>query len=334
MNDNESPGAATLCLEGTAAPTLIQLLLDTLPAGALLVDACGQIIFVNQLAERFLGWPAAHLVGQPVHEWLHCYLEGLGRVPENCPVGRVLKGESGISIERIGLRCRGEQIKPFEYRCTAYPTGSGVGAVLAFNEITRQLAIEKDLRSLASVAEASPIAIVELNQDANLIHANPTMMSLMDRFGFGTGLRAAVLPERIEELTAECLSKQAEIGAIEVCVGDHCYEWKLVPEAGERMVHGYGVDHTARKRMELALARAKIEAEAANRAKSEFFAKLNHELRTPVKEVLAVAARLAGSQLDNMQRDCAATIQTCAETLLRIVDNIRAAAEFEAGQTK
>ena len=141
---------------------------------------------------------------------------------------------------------------------------------MAFNEITRQLAIEKDLRSLASIAEASPIAIVELNEDANLIHANPTMMSLMDRFGFGAGLHAAVLPERIEALTAECLSKQTEIGAIEVSVGDHCYEWKLVPVAGERITRGYGVDLTARKRTELALARAKIEAEAANLAKSDF----------------------------------------------------------------
>ena len=221
MNVSESPGLALPRRESAVVAAFIQLLLEALPAGALLIDPMGKIIGVNQQAERFLGWPAAHLIGQETHALLHCYLEDAALVPENCPVTRVLKDGYGAPVARMGWRCRGEVVKLFEYRCTAYPTVGGMGAVLAFNDITRQLAIEKDLRSLAAVAEASPIAIVELNQDANLIHANPTMMSLMDRFGFGAGLHAAVLPEQIEKLTADCLAQQVETGAIEVTVGDH-----------------------------------------------------------------------------------------------------------------
>ena len=75
--------------------------------------------------------------------------------------------------------------------------------ILAFSDITRQLEVEKDLRSLASIAEASPIAIVELNEDGNLLHANPAMMSLIDRFGFNDEVRPLVLPADIEGLIAE-----------------------------------------------------------------------------------------------------------------------------------
>lgn len=333
MNDGEFPGPAIQCHDsGHAAGEIVQQLLDALPSGALLIDPAGKIITINQPAERFLGWPAGALIGQPAHELLACYLEDLPAVPENCPITRILQGENIVSSARMWVRCRGDMVKPVEYRCSPYPTGRGVGAILAFNEITRQLAIEKDLRSLASIAEASPIAIVELNEDANLIHANPTMMSLMDRFGFGADVRAAVLPEHIEALTAECLSRQTEIGGIEVSVGDHFYEWKLVPVAGERIARGYGVDLTARKRTELALARAKIAAEAANLAKSEFLANMSHEIRTPVNGVIGMAELLADSELTDEQRDYAKTIQACAESLMRVMEEILTMSELDAGR--
>jgi signal transduction histidine kinase len=208
-----------------------------------------------------------------------------------------------------------------------------MGAILAFNDITRELAVEKDLRSLASIAEACPLAIVELNEDANLIHANPVMMSLMDRFGFGAGLHAAVLPENIEALTADCLARQSEIGPVEVNVGDLCYEWKLVPVAGERIARGYGVDLTARKRIELALARAKVEAESASRAKSELLANMSHELRTPLNGVIGMAELLADSELTDDQRDCAETIQTCAASLMGVIEELFTMGDLVGGRS-
>ena len=306
----------------------MQFLLDGLPSGALLIDGKGKILMLNQQAENFLGWPAATLIGQPAHEWLDCYSEELTAEPENCPIARTLVGENIASPGRMWLSCRGAMTKPVEYRCSRYSTGGGTGAILAFNDITRELVVEKDLRSLASIAEACPLAIVELNEDANLIHANPVMMSLMDRFGFGAGLHAAVLPENIEALTADCLARQSESGTIEVNVGDHCYEWKLVPVAGERIARGYGVDLTARKRMELALARAKLEAESATRAKSELLANMNHELRTPLNGVIGMAELLANSELTDDQHDCAETIQTCAASLMGVIEELLTMADL------
>ncbi len=311
----------------------MQFLLDGLPSGALLTDGKGKILMLNQQAERFLGWPAATLIGQPAHEWFDCHLEELTAKPENCPIARTLEDESIASSGRMWLSCRGDVAKPVEYRCSRYSTSGGIGAILAFHDITRELAVEKDLRSLASIAEACPLAIVELNEDANLIHANPVMMSLMDRFGFGAGLHAAVLPENIEALTADCLARQTEIGAVEVNVGDHCYEWKLVPVAGERIARGYGVDLTVRKRIELALARAKVEAESASRAKSELLANMSHELRTPLNGVIGMAELLADSELTDDQRDCAETIQTCAASLMGVIEELLTMGDLAGGRS-
>jgi len=320
-------------LDDDAASDVVQLLLDTLPASALLTDRTGKIIRLNQQAERVLGWPALDVVGRLAHDLLDCHLEDLAGEPRNCPIARTLQGQNLASPARMWLKCRNSLAKPVEYRCTRYPTGDGMGVILAFNDMTRQLAVEKDLRSLASVAEECPLAIVELNEDGNLIHANPAMMTWMERFGLGAGLHAAVLPESIEALTKQCLGRQSEIDTIEVTLDDHCFEWKLVPVAGERVVRGYGVDLTARKRTELALARAKVAAEAANRAKSEFLANMSHELRTPVNGVIGMAELLADSQLTDDQREYAQTILSCADALMRLIEDLLTMADLAGGRS-
>ncbi len=316
------------------ADAVRQLLLDALPAGALLIDGAGKIIALNSQAERLLGWAAVDLLGHLAHGLLGCYLEDLAAEPHNCPIARTLAGEHLPAPARMGLRGRGGGAKPVEYRCSAYPTGSGMGALLCFNDITRQLALEADLRSLASVAEACPLAIVEFNQDANLLHANPAMMQWLDRFGFGASVHAAVLPENIEELVTCCLAQQAAIGAIEVNLADRCLEWHLVPVAGAPVVRGYGVDLSERKALELALARAQHDAEAANRAKSEFLANMSHELRTPVNGVVGMAELLLDSRLTEDQRDCAQTILSSADSLTRLIEELLAMADLAGGRLK
>ncbi len=80
------------------------------------------------------------------------------------------------------------------------------------------------------------------------------------------------------------------------------------------------------------LERAKALAEAANRSKSSFLANMSHEVRTPLNGVLGVAGVLAGTTLDQRQRQMVTIIESSASTLQRVLSDVLDIARMEAGR--
>lgn len=92
-------------------------------------------------------------------------------------------------------------------------------------------------------------------------------------------------------------------------------------------------DITARKASEQALLEAKIAAESANVAKSQFLATMSHEIRTPLNVVLGMAQMLRRTGLGERNRIAyAQTILTSGTTLLRLLTDLLDLAKVEAGK--
>ncbi|NVK23898.1 MAG: two-component sensor histidine kinase BarA [Gammaproteobacteria bacterium] len=77
---------------------------------------------------------------------------------------------------------------------------------------------------------------------------------------------------------------------------------------------------------------AKRDAQHANDVKSQFLANMSHELRTPLNGVLGFTRQLGKTPLNNNQRDFLDTIETSANNLLRIINDILDYSKLDAGK--
>jgi len=83
-----------------------------------------------------------------------------------------------------------------------------------------------------------------------------------------------------------------------------------------------------------ALEAAKVEADAANQAKSKFLASMSHELRTPLNAILGFADLLMqDDNLFNEQRELLQIIDDSGQHLLELINSVLEMSRIEAGVT-
>ncbi len=80
------------------------------------------------------------------------------------------------------------------------------------------------------------------------------------------------------------------------------------------------------------LERAKLAAEAAVKAKTEFVANMSHEIRSPMNALLGAAEMLATTELDAKQAEFVKMIDRAGNNLLSVINEVLDHAKVEAGR--
>ena len=211
----------------------------------------------------------------------------------------------------------------------------------------REQVIERSAQLRLMTDSAKDYALIMLDPEGNIISWSDGARRLkgyeetevlgksMDIFYTPEDLAAGV-PARMRELARQTGRSEEEGWRIRKD-GTRFYADVVLSTIlnGEGKFVGYAKvtrDIIQRKEANDALLEAKIAAEAANRAKSQFVANMSHEIRTPMNAVLGMLQMLQHTELTPRQLDYVQKTHSAATTLLGILNDILDFSKVEAGK--
>ena len=219
-------------------------------------------------------------------------------------------------------------------------------------DVTEQRLAERQLAdsraNLGALVESTGDAIWSVDRQHRLITFNSAFgLAIEAQTGHepevGRLPEAIFLPEDVEwyeELYARALQgeRQVALRSEEVDGHERYFELYANPIEGADGVTGgvfFGKDVTQRTRAREALRVAKEEAEAANRAKSDFLASMSHELRTPLNSIIGftnILLKNKGGRLEDKDLGFLSRVLTNGKHLLDLINEVLDLAKVEAGR--
>jgi signal transduction histidine kinase/CheY-like chemotaxis protein len=187
----------------------------------------------------------------------------------------------------------------------------------------------------ASFLEAQDDVIVRRGDEGAISYVNDGYCALAGRARenlLGSDFTLPVLEQgRITVMPDGARAYDQKIAASD---GARWIAWRevTVRADGASEMQSVGRDVTDRVLTERALAVARDQAEAANRAKSRFLAMVSHEIRTPLNGILGMAGLLGDTSLTAEQTTYLKAVKSSGETLLSLIEDMLDFSKIEAGK--
>ncbi|NIS60490.1 MAG: PAS domain S-box protein, partial [Proteobacteria bacterium] len=338
-----------------------RLFLERLPEPTVVYNMEGKTIFVNPAFEEIFGWSRDELLGKRI-DFVPPELEEETKIAIK---EMLASGKDTMFFETKRLTKQGERLNvllstaPFHDR-----EGHHVGNIVILRDITEQKRAEEALRNseqrLAQIINFLPDPTWVVDNEGKVLAWNRAMEEISskkaeDILGKGNyeyalpfyGERRPVLIDLVREWNPDYQKKYISIKK----EGGKLISESFHPHLGDSGVYisaSAGLlydasgevtgaiesirDITELKETQEELHRARIMADEANKAKGDFLANMTHEIRTPMNAVIGITHLVMKTELTPKQRDYLTKIQSSANTLLVILNDVLDFSKIEAGK--
>ncbi|MCP4748339.1 MAG: response regulator [Desulfobacteraceae bacterium] len=330
---------------------------EALPFSVIVSTPTGRPVYVNAAFEKFSGWSR------------HEVLTGAARwIPEHETEKQTrhitqIQDKTVFRVQAQRYKKCGEMLDLSLVYCPVINRAGNLSAVLIIhNQISMHEQTQKDLKdsnqSLTQIINYLPVATFMIDTQGRVLAWNRAMERLTgvqaDKI-LGKGNYEYALPfyhERRPMLINMALAwdenyqknfisiKRYEDGVLtsesyhpEQDIYLACAS-RMVQDSDGRVLGAIEtlLDISETKKAEIKLKAARKAAEAANHAKSDFLANMSHEIRTPLNGILGMAGMLLDTDLASEQQDYALAVESSADSLLAVINDILDYSKIEAGK--
>lgn len=323
-------------------------------------DTNGQFLLFNREAARIMGCRPEDVLGRDASVIFPPAQAERIKLDDQ----RVIEANRVLTFQEIITTVDGERILLSTKGPLRDASGKVIGIFGISRDITARKTAEDQLRKLSLAVEQSPESIVITDLDARIEYVNEaflrstgytreevigqnprvlksgrtpkeTFSNLWETLDKGQPWRGEIYNRRKDgseflEFAIIVPIRQPN-GQIThyVAVKEDITEKKRLADELDR--HRHHLEDLVESRT-LALAEARERAEAANRAKSIFLANMSHEIRTPMNAILGLTHLLQQNQPNPEQIERLNKIDSAAQHLLSIINNILDLSKIEAGR--
>ena len=295
-----------------------------------------------------LGYDVAEIVGVP-DEWDHIIHPADRQRVEDQVKAAVEEGTVQIEQE---YRLRGKDgryrwffsLMRVDYDAAGHPETMLLYCLdIADRKVAEEARAESE-RRLQAILDYSPAAISLKDMSGRYVLTNREFERIAGRSGDSiigktdSDLFAPRLAEmyRANDDRVRATNRGLEIEETFLQAGDvrvyHSIKFPLLDSAGDPYaLCAISIDITERKKTDDALRIARLEAERANRAKSDFLSRMSHDLRTPLNAILGFAQLLDLDELGDEKKESVRQILHGGEHLLALINEVLDIARIEAG---
>jgi PAS domain S-box-containing protein len=299
------------------------------------LDEKGNIIYTNNTVNQRLNYSNAELKGKSVllvhpeerrEEAGRIVGEMLAGISEYCPVPIMTKSGKHIPVETrvkagnwdgrsviFGVSKDVSKIKLSEEKFSkAFHSNSALMAISSFDDGTYMDVNESFLSTLGYTRDE---VIGKSSDELNVFAASDVRAHIAGKLKLNVA---------IKEVEAEIKTKTGEI-----LVG--LFSADIIYISDQICLLTMMVDITLRKQAEEKIKEARLEADEANLAKSEFLSRMSHELRTPLNSILGFAQLLEMGELLPGQEQGIKYIRHSGRHLLDLINEVLDISRIEAG---